>query len=1058
MKAAACRENAVQLFDARPDITMSTTNGDSSSSRRTSSSTAGSSTAGSTTRPKIRPLPKDVVDRIAAGEVVQRPVSVVKELLENSLDADSTQIDISCQRGGLDSITVTDDGFGIHPRDLPLACTRFATSKLVSVEDLKSIRTFGFRGEALASASMVARVTITSRVRPKRSRNNKTNAKNYSNATSSLLANYQKKNDGDDSSNDDDDDDIPHSNCAFKMQYKDGSHCSTYIPNGNARPSAGREGTVILVQDLFYNIPSRRRALEGRKNEREEYERTLGVTQRYAIHEAKRGVGFLCRDKTLGKNKIGNTNNADLNTQSLASIKKLQNERKRMRSVVTATTTTTTQSSMSSSSLEEDQLAATKDVIGHVFGTAVSRELLPFKAGEGDVEAVSALALKAMMTMEENNKNGSSSSSAATMESSAESNELLAEMMMSEESSNAPNNNSSSTTATQSSTTSKFAFAYRATGLITNGSYTAPKSSAAFILFINDRLVESSSLRRAVESIYSDTLPKGGKPFVYISLELPGPHIDVNVHPTKREVAFLHEDRLCDAVAAAVRECIGSATASRTFEVKKSGALFTETKNSGFAAAAAATMTSKKSSTDLTSSSSLSGKSGIDVGSDEREEDKDEEKEDEVEQGESNTDNSTKSVEKTPRKRLAEASKSSSTAKKPYDPSRLVRTNRAAPAGAMEAFLYKKETVAASGKSSKGSDHVHPTTNEQTTQHEPGCPQYGKAQMDLSVPGAFASAICRCQVQRSESLPPASNSVVVRGAANNKVIPKKIIPSECDYESICNLRNEIANQNHQELNETLRGSTFVGAVSRSRSLIQCGVDLLIINHRELAIEMFYQVALMKFNEMPMAKLGENGVDVMSVIGQRLQVEDIADSIDANEDTEKLLLSKVSSANAKLACEVVKCLTEKAPMLEEYFSIKFEKRKVSKQQRQVTALFITGLPILLAGHLPQPHALPLFLIRLATEVDWSEEQPCFKGVCRELASFYAEPPIASTNDEESEKSESPDLFIDDEAKQYVRHTLFPAISYLLVPPQKLASNGTAVKLANLNSLYKVFERC
>ena len=1007
-----------------------------------STTTTSSSSNTISSRPKIRPLPKDVVDRIAAGEVVQRPVSVVKELLENSLDADATQIDISCQRGGLDSITVTDDGFGIHPRDLPLACTRFATSKLVNVDDLKSIRTFGFRGEALASASMVARVTITTRVRP-RPRNSSIAAAAATTTTTSL-ANEKKHNDngGEGNNNDDHDDhdDIPHNNCAFKMQYKDGSYCSTSNPNGKARPHAGREGTVIQVQDLFYNIPSRRRALEGRKNEREEYERTLGVTQRYAIHEAKRGVGFLCRDKTKGK-QIGNT--ADLNTQSLASIKQLQHGRKRLRSQVVTTATTSSQNNKPSE--KDQQLSATKDVIGHVFGTAVSRELLPFNAGEGDVDAVSALALKAMIQVIK--KNGSSSSATTAESSAAESNELLAEMMMSGESQNDTNSASTATTTTAQSSSSKFAFAYRATGLITNGSYSAPKSSATFILFINDRLVESSSLRRAVESIYSDTLPKGGKPFVYISLELPGPHIDVNVHPTKREVAFLHEDRLCDAVAVAVRECIGSATSSRTFEVKKSGALFTtETKKNSAAAAAAATMMSKKSSMDLTKSNSLSGEVRIDICDDEREE---------GQQGQSITD--TKSFEKTPRKRSAEASKNSSTAKKLYDPSRLVRTNRAAPAGAMEAFLYKKETVAASGKSSEGSDTVLPTTNEQTIQHEPGCPQYGNAQIDLSVPGAFASAICRCQVQRSETLPPASNGVVVRGNVNNKVIPKKIIPTVCDYESICNLRNEITNQNHQELNETLRGSTFVGAVSRSRSLIQCGVDLLMINHRELACEMFYQVALMKFKEMPMARLGGDGVDVMSAIGHRLQFEEVADSIDANENAEKIPFSKVSSANANLAQEAAECLAEKASMLEEYFSIKVEKRKVAKVGKLVSKVFISGLPILLDGHVPQPHALPLFLIRLATEVDWSEEQSCFDGVCRELASFYAEPPIASINDEENDKSESPD-FIDDEAKRYVRDCLFPAISYLLVPPQKLASNGTAVKLANLNSLYKVFERC
>lgn len=919
---------------------------------------------------------------------------------------------------------MTDDGVGIHPRDLPLACTRFATSKLVNVDDLKSIRTFGFRGEALASASMVARVAITSRVRPRPRGCNNGNATNNNN---------------DGGENSDDDDNIPHNNCAFKMQYKDGSHCTTSNPNGKARPHAGREGTVIQVQDLFYNIPSRRRALEGRKNEREEYERTLGVVQRYAIHEAKRGVGFLCRDKTKGK-KIGNT--ADLNTQSLAFIKKLQNERKRTRSVAA-----TPKNNLTTLEDENQQLSATKDVIGHVFGTAVSRELLPLKAGEGDVDAVSSLALKAMLQ----DKNGSSSDAAAESSSLAESNELLAEMMMSGESQNTPKN--SSTATQQQPSTSKFAFAYRATGLITNGSYTAPKSSAAFILFINDRLVESSSLRRAVESIYSDTLPKGGKPFVYISLELPGPHIDVNVHPTKREVAFLHEDRLCDAVAVAVKECIVSATSSRTFEVKTSGALFHETEKPALPVPAATMMSKKSSTDDVTKTSSLSTTAGSDSGKEKKEEDK----EDDEEELQATRSNITKPAEKTPRKRSAEGSKSTSTAKKPYDPSRLVRTNRAAPAGAMDAFVYKKKTVAPSGKSSEESETVLPTANKQRIQHEPGCPQYGISQVDLSVPGAFASAICRCQVQNSESLPPASNGFVVRAPVNNKVIPKKITPSKCDYESICNLRNEITKQNHQELNETLRGSTFVGAVSRSRSLIQCGIDLLMINHRELACEMFYQVALMKFSEMPMAKLGGDGVDIMSAIGQRLQFEEVTASVTPKNNTESLPLGKVSSTNANLALEAAKILAEKAPMLEEYFSIKVEKRKVLKKDKEVRSLYITGLPVLLDGHVPQPHALPLFLIRLATEVDWSEEQPCFNGVCREIASFYAELPIAPTNVEESENRESPD-FIDDEAKKYVRHTLFPAISYLLVPPQRLANNGTAVKLANLNSLYKVFERC
>jgi len=103
----------------------------------------------------IKALPQEIVDRIAAGEVVQRPCSIVKELIENSLDASCTSVDITCDKGGLGLIQISDDGCGFSKEDMKLAAVRFATSKLVSFDDLKSIRTFGFRGEALASASMV---------------------------------------------------------------------------------------------------------------------------------------------------------------------------------------------------------------------------------------------------------------------------------------------------------------------------------------------------------------------------------------------------------------------------------------------------------------------------------------------------------------------------------------------------------------------------------------------------------------------------------------------------------------------------------------------------------------------------------------------------------------------------------------------------------------------------------------------------------------------------------------------------------------------------------------
>lgn len=188
-------------------------------------------------------LDESVVNRIAAGEVVQRPANAMKEMLENSLDAGSTSITVSCKAGGIKLLQIQDNGSGIKPEDFGLLCERFATSKLRSFEDLSSISTFGFRGEALASISHVAHLRVIS-----------------------MTAD---------------------SGCAYKASYEDGKMVG---PQQQPTPCAGVKGTTITVEDLFYNTPLRLKAM---RNPSDEYQKIIEVMTKYALHNS--GVAIVCK-------------------------------------------------------------------------------------------------------------------------------------------------------------------------------------------------------------------------------------------------------------------------------------------------------------------------------------------------------------------------------------------------------------------------------------------------------------------------------------------------------------------------------------------------------------------------------------------------------------------------------------------------------------------------------------------------------------------------------------------------------------------------------------------
>ncbi|KAL4919756.1 hypothetical protein BDW62DRAFT_216661 [Aspergillus aurantiobrunneus] len=344
---------------------------------------------------KIRALDPDVVNKIAAGEIIVAPMHALKELIENAVDAGSTSLEILVKEGGLKLLQITDNGHGIDRDDLPLLCERFTTSKLREFEDLTSIATYGFRGEALASISHIAHLTVTTKTAD--------------------------------------------SSCAWRAHYGDGKLVPAK-PGQSAAPkaTAGRGGTQITVEDLFYNVPTRCRAFRSAS---EEYAKILDIVGRYAVHCS--GVAFSCR-------KHGDAGVSISTAVALNTI----------------------------------------DRIRQIHGSAVANELVEFSVKD--------------------EKLGFSSS-----------------------------------------------------GLVTNANYHVKRTT--ILLFINHRAVESTPIKRAVEQTYASFLPKGGHPFVYIDLEIEPQRLDVNVHPTKREVNFLNEDEIIESICNEIRSKLVQVDSSRTF-------------------------------------------------------------------------------------------------------------------------------------------------------------------------------------------------------------------------------------------------------------------------------------------------------------------------------------------------------------------------------------------------------------------------------------------------------------------------------------------------------------
>ncbi|KAI6007865.1 hypothetical protein EDC04DRAFT_2582604 [Pisolithus marmoratus] len=353
----------------------------------------------------IHRLHQSLINRIAAGEIIHRPASALKELLENCLDARATSIKITVKDGGMKLLQIQDNGCGIRVGlTYRFLAERFTTSKISSFSDLSRISTYGFRGEALASISHVAHLSVVTKTRPDAH--------------------------------------------AWKACYLDG----VLVPSKpgqtpDPKPCAGIDGTIITIEDMFYNTPVRLSAL---RSPSEEYAKILDVVTKYAVHNP--AISFLCK-------KAGS----------------------------------------SSPEISTSQVSDISQAIQSLYGYAVAKELLR-------VDVTS-----------EHSKDGIDHPEK-----------------------------------------------WSAEAYCTNANYQAKKM--VFPLFINHRLVESNPLRRAIESVYGGFLPKGTFPFVYLSIEMDPRSVDVNVHPTKREVLFLNEEVIVERISDAIQQNVVGQSQSKAFE------------------------------------------------------------------------------------------------------------------------------------------------------------------------------------------------------------------------------------------------------------------------------------------------------------------------------------------------------------------------------------------------------------------------------------------------------------------------------------------------------------
>lgn len=868
-----------------------------------------------------------------------------------------------------------------QPEDLPLLCERHATSKLRDFGGLSNLSSLGFRGEALASLSYVAHLTVTTAV---------------SGAEHALRASY-----------------------------RDGALV------GTPQPVAGCRGTTLTIEDLFFNTPSRKRALGSPADE---HARCADLVGRYAAHRA--GVAFALRKAgaarpdvlTTGISSSG-SRNANANASSAPSD------------------AGAAAAAANSSSLALPRRASRLDALRAVYGAPLAKALLPFAFKVGGGGGGGGGGGSGEETEKEKNNDGDDGNGGKTP-TLRSSNDGGGD---GEGSDNEP------------------APSFEATGYVSAPDW--PGRRSAFVLFVNGRSVEAGALRRAAESAHAAAAPRGARPFCFVDLRLPPAAVDANVHPTKREVAFLHRDSVAAALADAVDGALRRAD--------RQGRAFVQQLLPGAGAPASAAagtgngggggrfqrMAATAAATAMTATAAEAAPAAA-------------------------------TTTTTTRRDRAGGDRN------------LVRVD--ARARTLDAFVAFRHAAGGSGGGGGGGggaaaanesdDGGEEERGEQGGAMPP--PQQQQPRTAKPTPSILAAPARRrgareepaaasfllAEEQQDPLLSAPAGGLLTSSAAAAAAAaassaaaafrPRPNPPQSSRLASVDRLLSTTVDARaHAGIEEALKSAAFVGMADRCRALVQSGTSLLLLDLRPLIKDLARQQALRRVNAHVVARISTGGGELPSVaelIELALLEEKAGDENDdgnGNGNDESDNLSSSSSRISEAAALASRLLVLKREPLKDHFSI-----EITPEGR------LAALPEVIDGLSWRISVLPKLALSLARDVDFSSgEARFFESVAEALASCLSLPGWSEEEEdgdedeeeeeegEEGEKKEknkrrqAPPLdFLDRpptrSLERSVAHILLPAMRVHLRPPRARSTDGSVVELTRLQQLYKIFERC